>query len=327
MGRWTFPAGADGKLTLAQLSRPQRLSVIFPRGRQVLALSRKRAARNDPQGFWREPEPSWLQQEDIRPFFASLSCTLRYAENLCFGARMPVRSYLKGRGCASNPGRQMWRLQKNQTIERSGTLRLLRRLRLRAIVQNRGRNHFQSRSPLRWCDQRKGKTMTSPTKSPATNARAEAETISPEERIRERAYKRYLQHDGQPGADLSAAPAASASYMWHPPGKRVSVRLSLDVVERLGFAVVEGFKSLPKRGLEVGGLLLGCTETPEDGTVISVQDFEPSNRSIATARHTFCRIKIKRSCRKQLPFPRASAANSGSSGFTGAKRGLSLRCR
>jgi hypothetical protein len=60
-------------------------------------------------------------------------------------------------------------------------------------------------------------------------------------------------------------------YVWAPPGQTFSVQLDLGVVERLGGEVLRGFGAVPKRGAEVGGLLLGRI----DGDVIRVEDFEP----------------------------------------------------
>jgi hypothetical protein len=60
------------------------------------------------------------------------------------------------------------------------------------------------------------------------------------------------------------------------PGKAISVRLSRDVVLRLGMAVREGFKALPRRGLETGGLLIGRTRKDTGGRlVVDIADFEP----------------------------------------------------
>lgn len=66
------------------------------------------------------------------------------------------------------------------------------------------------------------------------------------------------------------------------PGKPVTVRLSLDLVMRLGMAVREGFKSLPRRGLETGGLLVGATRKDRGRLVIDVRDFEPVESEHAT---------------------------------------------
>ena len=70
--------------------------------------------------------------------------------------------------------------------------------------------------------------------------------------------------------------------VWEVPGKPVSVRLSLDVVSRLGMAVQEGFKALPRRGLEIGGLLIGTARDAGNLTVVDVDDFEPVESEHAT---------------------------------------------
>ena len=62
--------------------------------------------------------------------------------------------------------------------------------------------------------------------------------------------------------------------VWEVAGKPVSVRLSLEVVGRLGMAVREGFKALPRRGLETGGLLIGTRREAGNQVVVDVDDFE-----------------------------------------------------
>jgi TonB family protein len=69
--------------------------------------------------------------------------------------------------------------------------------------------------------------------------------------------------------------ATSPAYLWQVPAKPVSISLNLDVVDRLGVTVKEGFKSLPRRGLETGGLLLGSEKRKGDGIVVEVTGFEP----------------------------------------------------
>jgi hypothetical protein len=61
-------------------------------------------------------------------------------------------------------------------------------------------------------------------------------------------------------------------YVWEPPGKAISVRLSLDVVDRMLQDVMRGFGAVPKRGAEVGGVLLGRT-TPGDKTVVTIDEY------------------------------------------------------
>ncbi len=64
-------------------------------------------------------------------------------------------------------------------------------------------------------------------------------------------------------------------YVWNAPGNRISVSLSLEVVDDLGLAVMEGFQALPRRGLEVGGFLLGRVNKNGDGVVVEIDRFEP----------------------------------------------------
>jgi len=61
-------------------------------------------------------------------------------------------------------------------------------------------------------------------------------------------------------------------YVWEPPGKAISVRLSLDVVDRMLQDIMRGFGAVPKRGAEVGGVLLGHSTTG-DKTVVSIDDY------------------------------------------------------
>lgn len=50
---------------------------------------------------------------------------------------------------------------------------------------------------------------------------------------------------------------------WNPGDSPVSVHMHLDAVDGIVRDVAEGFESLPRRGLEVGGLLLGRVEAGE----------------------------------------------------------------
>ena len=68
-------------------------------------------------------------------------------------------------------------------------------------------------------------------------------------------------------------------YVWQTDGKPVAVHLNLDVVDRLLPEVMRGFGAVPKRGAEVGGVLLGVIEHSgenESGqTIVRIEDFEP----------------------------------------------------
>jgi len=70
-----------------------------------------------------------------------------------------------------------------------------------------------------------------------------------------------------------ATQEASSYLIWQTPGSQVAVHLHLDVVDRLGAEVLRGFGAVPKRGAEVGGLLLGFVE-PGEVTNIRIEDFE-----------------------------------------------------
>ena len=63
-------------------------------------------------------------------------------------------------------------------------------------------------------------------------------------------------------------------FVWDVAGKPVSVHLHLDVIDRLQTDVMRAFAAVPKRGAEVGGILLG---TIQDGAVsmVRVEDYEP----------------------------------------------------
>jgi len=62
-------------------------------------------------------------------------------------------------------------------------------------------------------------------------------------------------------------------YVWQVPGKPVLVHLHLDVVDRLLSDVMRGFGAVPKRGAEVGGVLIGTIERG-DPSIVRIEDFE-----------------------------------------------------
>jgi hypothetical protein len=71
-----------------------------------------------------------------------------------------------------------------------------------------------------------------------------------------------------------AATVRDGRVVWEVAGKAVSVSLSLEVVSRLGMAVREGFKALPRRGLETGGLLIGARRKTNGHVIVEIDDFE-----------------------------------------------------
>jgi hypothetical protein len=63
-------------------------------------------------------------------------------------------------------------------------------------------------------------------------------------------------------------------YVWRVPGQSVVVHLHLDVVDHLVAEVLRGFGSVPKRGAEVGGFLIG-TIRPGVPAIVQIDDIEP----------------------------------------------------
>lgn len=68
---------------------------------------------------------------------------------------------------------------------------------------------------------------------------------------------------------------APSHYVWEVAGKPISIHLEFGVVDRLGMEVMRGFGAVPKRGAEVGGLLLGSFEKSDENIVVRVGEFVP----------------------------------------------------
>ena len=60
-------------------------------------------------------------------------------------------------------------------------------------------------------------------------------------------------------------------FVWQVPGKPAVVELSVGVVDRMGADIMRGFGLVPKRGAEVGGILIGTVKSD----TIRIEDFEP----------------------------------------------------
>jgi protein TonB len=75
------------------------------------------------------------------------------------------------------------------------------------------------------------------------------------------------------GAPLSPSSPPPPSYLWEVSNKPVSVRFTLETVDRLEREVVESFRSLTSRGSEIGGLLLGTVQNGNPARV-SVEAYE-----------------------------------------------------
>ena len=72
------------------------------------------------------------------------------------------------------------------------------------------------------------------------------------------------------------APFPSASYfVWEPADKRIAIHLSGDAVDQINHVVMRGFGALPRRGAEVGGLLLGSVSKSGGQPVVRIEKFIP----------------------------------------------------
>lgn len=58
-------------------------------------------------------------------------------------------------------------------------------------------------------------------------------------------------------------------YVWQDPDRPITIHLDLAVVSRLSLEAMEAYKAVPRRGLEIGGLLTGSIE----GSVVHIHDF------------------------------------------------------
>ncbi len=76
------------------------------------------------------------------------------------------------------------------------------------------------------------------------------------------------------------APAVPA-YTWAVPQKPVSVRIPLDLMEKLERETVENYRSLTSRGSEIGGVLFGAI-TPGTPAVVEIESYEPVPCEYAT---------------------------------------------
>jgi hypothetical protein len=63
---------------------------------------------------------------------------------------------------------------------------------------------------------------------------------------------------------------AAGYFECYIPNENVRIQFNQDAMDRLGAVVMEGFKAVPRRGLEVGGLLMGRVEND----CVIVEDIE-----------------------------------------------------
>ncbi len=68
--------------------------------------------------------------------------------------------------------------------------------------------------------------------------------------------------------------ASGSAFRYEPPGNAITFYLSYDVIDRLSAEVMRGFGLVPRRGAEVGGILLGAAEEGER-PVVRIDDFVP----------------------------------------------------
>jgi hypothetical protein len=61
--------------------------------------------------------------------------------------------------------------------------------------------------------------------------------------------------------DTSETSRPKDFYVWEPPGKGVSIFLGYDVIDQLLQEAMQGLGAVPKRGVEIGGVLLGTVES------------------------------------------------------------------
>ncbi|MBS1832373.1 MAG: hypothetical protein JST65_06665 [Acidobacteria bacterium] len=69
--------------------------------------------------------------------------------------------------------------------------------------------------------------------------------------------------------------ASAGFWTWEPPGKAIRIHIDLDTVDRMMHHIVDGFGSVPKRGAEVGGILIGSAQRPNGKLEVTITDFLP----------------------------------------------------
>jgi hypothetical protein len=68
--------------------------------------------------------------------------------------------------------------------------------------------------------------------------------------------------------------ALPGPYVWSAPGQGVIVHLDIQVLERMNIEIMRGFGAVPKRGAEVGGVLLGTIQEGKQ-PIVRIENFEP----------------------------------------------------
>jgi hypothetical protein len=81
-----------------------------------------------------------------------------------------------------------------------------------------------------------------------------------------------IPHDDDALGMPAGGSAAGSAFCYEPPGKGVAFNIAYDVVDRLSAEIMRGFGLVPRRGAEVGGILLGAAEQGER-LVVRIDDF------------------------------------------------------
>jgi hypothetical protein len=76
----------------------------------------------------------------------------------------------------------------------------------------------------------------------------------------------------QGGSAIPAGSGGPGAYEWSAPGGAFSIQISFDVIDRMAAEIMKAFWSLPKRGVEIGGILLGRVS---EGEPAVIEDYEP----------------------------------------------------
>ena len=77
------------------------------------------------------------------------------------------------------------------------------------------------------------------------------------------------------GAILKIQPIDGAYHVWQVPGESLAVHLRRSVLDWIDEQVVSAFQSVPRRGAETGGILVGSKTFHGDRPVIIVESAEP----------------------------------------------------
>lgn len=78
--------------------------------------------------------------------------------------------------------------------------------------------------------------------------------------------------DPTPISQPPAGTAFPSYFVWEPAGQQFAIQLGGDVVDHLNYEIMRGFGAVPKRGAEVGGLLLGSIVRGEK-RVVRIEKF------------------------------------------------------